>query len=83
MTISDIKLEMRINGVDEKDIDDIIATCKSKGFGPETLDDELEKRGYGKVFTVIYDDEEGGDDWDDEFNSIERFPHKHHFDDEW
>lgn len=81
MTISDIRLELQINGVDAKDIDDIIASCKTKGYGVETLDDELEKRGYDKVFTVDYEFDDA-EEWDDDFSSIEPFPHRHQFDDD-
>ncbi|MEJ2467632.1 MAG: hypothetical protein P8Y51_00930 [Campylobacterales bacterium] len=80
MTISDIELEMQLNGVDEADLASILAACTTKGYAPETLDDELEKRGYERIFTFDFDD----DDWDedDDFEPIERFPYKHRFDDE-
>lgn len=82
MTVSDIELEMKYNGVVEADIASILAACKTKGFGPDVLDEELEKRGYEKIFTFDYDNND--DDWDDDddFDPIERFPHKHRFDDE-
>ena len=83
MTISDIELEMKLNGVGEADIASIFAVCKTKGYGLSTLDDELEKRGYDKIFTVNYDDEEEEWDDDDDFAPIERFPHKNRFDDDW
>jgi hypothetical protein len=81
MTVSDIELEMQLNGVDEADVASILAACHTKGYAPETLDDELEKRGYERIFTFDFDD---NDDWgdDDAFEPIERFPHKHRFDDE-
>jgi hypothetical protein len=82
MTVSDIELEMKFNGVDEADIASIFTVCKTKGYGLATLDEELEKRGYDKIFTVDYDDDnEWGDD--DDFSPIEPFPHKHRFDDDW
>ena len=85
MTISDIELEMKLGGVSEADIAAILKVCKTKGYGPVTLDDELEKRGYDKLFTVNYDDDDDAweDDGDDDFAPIERFPHKHRFDDDW
>jgi hypothetical protein len=83
MTISDIEMEMKLNGVDEADIASILAVCKTKGYAPETLDEELEKRGYERIFTYDFEDEASwDDDDDDEFAPIERFPHKHRFDDE-
>lgn len=84
MTVSDIKLEMRYNGVDEADIASILEACKSKGYSPDTLDAELEKRGYERIFTFNYDDEdeEMWDEDDDEFAPIQRFPHKHRLEDE-
>ena len=85
MTISDIELEMKFNGVGEADIASILTACKAKGYGPETLDKELVKRGYDKIFTVDYDDEADmweEDDEEDDFAPIERFPHKQRFDDD-
>ena len=84
MTVSDIELEMKLNGVSEADIAAILKVCKTKGYGPATLDEELERKGYDKIFTVDYDEDDGdwGDD-DDDFAPIERFPHKHRFDDDW
>jgi len=84
MTISDIELEMKLNGVSAADIAAILKVCKTKGYGTATLDDELEKKGYDKIFTVNYDDND--DEWDDDddgFAPIERFPYKHRFDDDW
>ena len=40
MTISDIELEMKLNGVGEADIASIFAVCKTKGYGLSTLDDD-------------------------------------------
>jgi hypothetical protein len=81
MTVSDIELEMQLNGVDEADVASILAACNAKGYAPETLDDELEKRGYERIFTFDFDAEDDWDD-DDDFEPIERFPLKHRFDDE-
>lgn len=81
MTVSDIKLEMKFNGVDDADIAAILAVCKVKGYALETLDNELVKRGYSRVFTYNADEEEE-DEWEDEFSPVERFPHRHRFEDE-
>ncbi len=78
MEISDIKLEMELGGVDSADMAGILELCQSKGFDSETIDNELLKRGYDKMFTVDYDDY---DDWedDDEYVSVQKFPYKKNF----
>lgn len=67
MTIDDIRFEMSINDVSEEDIEEIIKECKHSGFTPEHIDEELQKRGYHKIFTVDYDDMDNSssDEWDD------------------
>ena len=60
MTISDIEFDMDINNVSEKDISEIIEICNKSGFSLENIDDELQKRGYKRIFTVDYDD---NDEW--------------------
>ncbi len=81
MEVSDIKLEMELGGVDSADIAEILELCNDKGFNSETIDHELAKRGYDKIFTVDYDDYDDWDDDDDEYASIERFPYKKSFKD--
>lgn len=69
MTIADIEFEMNIHDVTEKDISEIIEICKKSGFSMESIDEELQKRGYSKIFTVDYDemsDEDYDEDYDDE-----------------
>jgi len=65
MTIADIEFEMSINDVAEKDISEIIEICKQSGFSMESIDEELQKRGYAKIFTVDYD-EMSDEDYDDD-----------------
>lgn len=73
MTIDDIEFEMNIHDVAEKDISEIIEICKKSGFSMEDIDEELQKRGYPKIFTVDYDelkdelneDEDLDEDWED------------------
>jgi len=77
MTVSDIEMEMRFNGVEDADVASILTVCKTKGYALETLDNELAKRGYPRIFTYDYDDEE--EEWEDEFDPVERFPSKHRF----
>ncbi len=64
MTIVDIEFEMKINDVTPKDISEIIETCRTSGFGMDNLDEELQKRGYDKIFTVDYDDTTD-DEWEE------------------
>jgi hypothetical protein len=80
MKISDAILEMELYGVDAADIAVIVSLCESKGFNSEMVDEELQKRGYEKIFTVDYDAYDEYDGWeDDEFASVEKFPHKPHY----
>ncbi|WP_373031591.1 hypothetical protein [Sulfurovum sp.] len=68
MTIADIEFEMNINDVMEKDISEIIEICNKSGFNLESIDDELQNRGYSKIFTVNYDDMSDDvydDEWED------------------
>lgn len=67
MTIADIEFEMNINDVMEKDISEIIEICKKSGFNAESIDEELQKRGYAKIFTVDYDDVNDDDVYDDKW----------------
>ena len=67
MTIDEIRFEMSINDVRESDIDEIIEECMTSGFSMESLDEELQKRGYRKIFSVDYDDMDSyqEEEWDD------------------
>lgn len=82
MKVSDVVFEMELGGVDEADIAEILSTCKGKSYDGELLDEELVKRGYSKLFTVDYDGYDDYDDWkDDEYSSVEKFPHRHSYTD--
>jgi hypothetical protein len=77
MKVSDIRLEMELGGVDEKDIAEIVALFAHKALNVELIDEELLKRGYEKIFTVDYDEY---NEWeDDDYMPIEKFPHKHYY----
>lgn len=67
MTIDEIRFEMSINDVKPKDIDEIIEECTHSGFSPDHMDEELQKRGYQKIFTVDYEamDTYDEDEWSD------------------
>lgn len=65
MNIEDIEFEMSINEVKPEDIQSILEVCKVSGYGLETLDDELQKRGYAKLFTVDLDEVDEEAEWDD------------------
>ena len=76
MKISDIKLEMELYGVDQEDILEILELCKPKAYDIEAIDDELEKRGYERIFSVDYDE----DDEDDYmYPSVQKFSHKKNY----
>ncbi|MDX1296394.1 MAG: hypothetical protein R3302_09000 [Sulfurimonadaceae bacterium] len=80
MKVSDIRLEMELGGVDEAEIAEIVALYESKGLTNEMLDEELLKRGYDRMFTVDYDSYDEYGDWaDDDYASVEKFPHKQYF----
>ncbi|WP_345980503.1 hypothetical protein [Sulfurimonas sp. HSL3-2] len=79
MKISDIKLEMELYGVDSEDIAEILELCKSKGYETQIIDDELEKKGYERIFSINYDDYDDMDDFDDEYPSVEKFGHKKNY----
>ena len=79
MKISDVKLEMELAGVDSADMAEIVGLCKGKVLNSEMIDEELVKRGYSKIFTVDYDDYDDWQDDDDEYASVERFPHRQNF----
>ena len=82
MKISDAILEMELGGVEADDIAAIVELCESRGLNVEVIDEELLKRGYEKIFTVDYDAYDEYDGWeDDEFASIEKFPHKPYYKD--
>lgn len=77
MKISELEFEMEINGVDEADIAEIVDLYKDKEINTNVVDAELVRRGYAKIFSIDYDDYDEG--WeDDEYEEIEKFPHKHH-----
>lgn len=79
--IADIISEMELNGVDSADIADIIHICEQKGFSDESIDEELLKKGYNKIFTIDYDSYEEYAEWeDDDYQMVEKFPHRRQFD---
>ena len=81
MNLVDIKMEMQLGGVADKDIKAILDLCKTEGYSSEFMDNELIKRGYDRIFTINYDDYNDFDDWDNEFSAIEPFPHKKRYKD--
>lgn len=77
MKISDMQLEMKLNGVDAEDITEILAICKPKAYDTQALNKELVKRGYDPLFDLECDDE----DFDDSYPTIEKFSHKKNYSD--
>ena len=62
MKVSDIRLEMELNGVDFEDITEILEICKPKAYDTQAVDEELQKRGYEPLFALDYEDDD--DDFD-------------------
>jgi len=56
--------ELRANDIKEEDIEIIMSRVKNR-ISDENLDIELQRLGYGKVFTVDYDDYDEDSDYDD------------------
>jgi len=80
MKVSDAILEMELGGVDEADIAEIVEMCNRKGLNVELIEEELLKRGYGRIFTADYDAYDEYNEYaeweDDEYTSVEKFPYK-------
>jgi hypothetical protein len=82
MKISDLEFEMELGGVDKADIAEIVQFYNNKDVNTDVIDEELSKRGYPKIFNIDYDSYDEYDEWkDDEYSPIEKFPHKHHYND--
>ncbi len=82
MNVADVVFEMELGGVDAADIADIVKLYDGKVFSGEDIDDELISRGYSKMFTVDYDAYDDYDGWeDDDYCSVEKFPHKNQYKD--
>lgn len=79
MNVSDVVFEMELGGVDTADIADIVKLCEDRGFDSDYIDEELVKRGYPKIFTVDYDAYDEYSWEEDEYSSIEKFPHKQRY----
>jgi hypothetical protein len=82
MNVSDVVFEMELSGVDSADIADIVKLYGGRVISSELIDEELLNRGYPKIFTIDYDSYDEYGVWeDDEYNSTEKFPHKHLYED--
>ena len=82
MNISDVVFEMELGGVDAADIADIVKLYEGKVINSESIDEELLKRGYPRIFTVDYDEYDEYGSWeDDEYSMVEKFPHKRKYED--
>ncbi len=64
--MNSIIYELRANDIKEEDIQTIIERVQDR-LSEESLDEELVRLGYPKIFTVDYDDysENSDDDFDD------------------
>ena len=80
MNVKDIVMEMEFAGVGESDIAAIMKVCESRGFNVEVMDEELQKRGYEKLFTPDYDMYDEYGEWDDDdYTAMEKFPGRNHY----
>jgi hypothetical protein len=76
MNYEDIEYALFLNGVMPKDIEYILNLSKENGVSYDIIDEELVKMGYEKIF-------DAEDDWDNDFNNIEKFNHRHKYSDEY
>ncbi|MBL6973956.1 MAG: hypothetical protein ISR67_06175 [Sulfurimonas sp.] len=74
MTIKDLEYALWLNGVIPKDTEHILDLSKKNGVLSELIDNELEKLGYDKIFDIEDDFVE-----DEDYDYVERFPHKNRF----
>lgn len=79
MTFDEIRFALVVNGVENEDVETLIAYCKKQGKHYKKLDDMLVKMGYVKVFTDEFFgwDDTDDEDFDDEYFSTEKIRHKH------
>lgn len=80
MTFKDVEFALELNGVKREDIDYILDFAKKNGINIEQIDDELNKLGYERVLENELDDS-----WDDEddYDHIEKFPHRNKFSEDY
>lgn len=82
MTFKDLEFVLELNGIMKRDIEQILDFSKKNGIDKEQIDDELNKLGYEKIFENGLDDALDDDD-DDEYDHIEKFPHRHKFSEDY
>ncbi len=68
MTFDEIRFALVVSGVEQEDIETLIAYSKNKGTNYKILDEMLTEMCYEKVFT-------------DEYDSTEKIRHKHKWQD--
>lgn len=76
MKFANLANEMRANSVEEDAINSIEESCKKHRYSPESIDAELVKLGYEKIFTIDYEDFEDFD----EYPTNEKIYHKYNDD---
>lgn len=74
MTIKDLEYALWLNGVTPKDTEYILDLSKKNGVLSELIDGELKKLGYDTIFDIEDDFVE-----DEDYDYVERFPHKNRF----
>jgi len=73
MTLQDLQFALELGCVMGKDIDAILEYSQENGIDTEKIDSMLENLGYEKIFDNDYDD------FEDDYEYIEKFPNKHRF----
>lgn len=74
MTIKDLEYALWLNGVIPQDTEYILDLSKKNGVLSELIDGELKKLGYDTIFDIEDDFVE-----DEDYDYVERFPHKNRF----
>lgn len=75
MTLQDLRFALELGCIMQEDIDAIVAHCKEHGIDTDEVDNQLVAIGYEKIFEQLDDSYEDDDDYD----YIEKFPHKNKF----
>lgn len=83
MTFDEIRFALSVNGVDEADVETLLNYSRTKGTDYKVLDQMLVDMGYEKVFTDEFFGwvDDFSDDYDDEYFSSEKIPHRREWDD--
>ncbi len=84
MTFQEIEFALKVNGVEQEDVQTLITYCKTKGTDYQKLDEMLMEMGYDKVFTDEFFGwvESENEDGDEEYFYSEKIYHRYGREDE-